>query len=286
MADQSNAGPSYAGPSYAGPSDTGPSDTGHSIRPVVLVAGICDDERQVSYLPDSYSAAVMRAGGLPLVRPAGLGSPDLISALLDRVDALLIPGGRDFDTERLGLGPVHPQARPVPTAQQDADVALVTEALRRRLPVLGICYGMQLLGLAGGGLLHQHLPDDAPGTVAHRGDGGTDTEHDVRVTAGTATAAALGLPGGGPVSVRSAHHQALASAGPGWQVTARDADGLIEAIERPDDPLTIGVQWHPERGELPSGLFAALVAAARAGRWAGTAGPAAADAPRDVVGSS
>lgn len=262
-----------------------PPSADHSTRPVVLVAGICDDERQLSYLPDSYSEAVMRAGGLPLVRPAGLGSPDLIRALLDRVDALLIPGGRDFDTERLGLGPVHPQARPVPTAQQDADVALVTEALRRRLPVLGICYGMQLLGLVGGGLLHQHLPDDAPGTVAHRGDSG-DTEHDVRVTPGTATAAALGLPGGGPVSVRSAHHQALASPGPGWQVTARDADGLIEAIERPDDPLTIGVQWHPERGELPSGLFTALVAAARAGRRGAAAGATVADAPRDVVGPS
>ncbi len=262
------------------------ANAAHSLRPVVLVAGICDDERQVSYLPDSYSEAIMGAGGLPLVRPAGLGSPGLIGALLDRVDAVLIPGGADFDTERLGLGPVHPQARPVPTAQQDADVALVTEVLRRRLPVLGICYGMQLLGLVGGGRLHQHLPDAAPGTVTHRRPGGGDTEHEVRVTAGTGTAAALSLPGGGQLSVCSAHHQALASAGPGWQVTARDADGLIEAIERPGDLLTVGVQWHPERGEAPSGLFTALIAAARRGQRDRAPAPAVADAPRDVVRSS
>jgi putative glutamine amidotransferase len=232
-----------------------------AAAPVVLAAGIWDRERGVSYLPDSYSAAILAAGGLPLIRPPRAASAGQIAGLLDRADALLIPGGADFDTERLGLGPVHPRARPVPAAQQDADVALVTAALERELPVLGICYGMQLLGLVGGGRLHQHLPDDAPGTVAHQGAGGGDTQHEVEVLAGTGTAAALGLPGGGRVRICSAHHQALASAGPGWRVSARDADGLVEAIERPGPALTIGVQWHPERGELLSGLFAALVAA-------------------------
>jgi putative glutamine amidotransferase len=252
-----------------------------SRRPVVVVAGILDAERRASYLPDSYSDAIIAAGGLPLIRPPGLGSPRLVEALLDHTGGLLVPGGRDFDTERLGLGPVHPKARPVPVAQQDADVALAARAVRRGIPVLGICYGMQLLGLVGGGRLHQHLADDAPGKVAHQGEEGGDTEHEVILSPWTRTAAALGLPSGGRMTVRSAHHQALASTGPQWQVTARDGDGLVEAIERPGPSLAIGVQWHPERGELLSGLFTALVGAARE-----TAARAVADAPRDVVASS
>jgi putative glutamine amidotransferase len=272
---------------------------------VVVVAGILDTERRASYLPDSYSDAITAAGGLPLIRPPGLGSPALVEALLDHADGLLVPGGRDFDTERLGLGPVHPKARPVPVAQQDADVALVARAVRRGIPVLGICYGMQLLGLVGGGCLHQHLPDDAPGTIAHQGEAGGDTAHEVILSPWTRTAAALGLPAGGRLTVRSAHHQALARTGPQWQVTGRDSDGLIEAIERPGPSLAIGVQWHPERGELLSGLFTALVGAAGEAAARGTAGPpresvardaavaagetadgGTADAPRDVVASS
>jgi putative glutamine amidotransferase len=235
-------------------------------RPVVVIAGISDADRKTSGVPDRYGEAVLRAGGLPLIRPAGVASSNLVSDLLKHADALLIPGGRDLDTERLGLGPVHPMARLTPAGQQDADVALVSGAAKRGLPVLGICYGMQLLGLVGGGRLHQHLPDDAPGAVRHLDNHGGLVEHDVQLTAGTRTAAALGLASGGSLRVRSSHHQALASTGTGWSVTARDADGLIEAIEYTGRQLAIGVQWHPDRAKpctAEDGLFAALIAAAR-----------------------
>jgi putative glutamine amidotransferase len=244
---------------------SGERSTRHHPRPVVVIAGVSDAERGRSVLSDGYGEAVLRAGGLPLIRPAGVGSPALIDDLLEYADALLIPGGRDLDTERLGLGPVHPQARLVPPGQQDADAALVSAALGRGIPVLGICYGMQLLGLVGGGCLHQHLPDDAPGSVVHRAADGEEVRHDVTILPGTRTAAALGLSGGGSLHIHSSHHQALASAGPGWQVTARDADGLIEGIEHAGPGLAIGVQWHPERadpGGAQDGLFAILVAAA------------------------
>jgi len=230
-----------------------------------VIAGVSDPEQGRSVLSDRYGEALLRAGGLPLIRPSGVGSPALVDDLLGQADAVLIPGGRDLDTERLGLGPVHPRAALVPSAQQDADVALVSAALSRGTPVLGICYGMQVLGLVGGGRLHQHLPDDAPGTVAHRDADGGEVRHEVQIRPGTRTAAALGLPGGGSLRIRSSHHQALTSAGPGWQVTAQDADGLIEGIEHAGPGLAIGVQWHPERAEpggAEDGLFAILIAAA------------------------
>jgi putative glutamine amidotransferase len=236
-------------------------------RPVVMIAGISDGEQQSSSsVPDRYVEAILRAGGLPLIRPSGVASPNLVSDLLKHADALLVPGGRDLDTERLGLGPVHPKAKLTPAGQQDADVALVAGAIKRGLPVLGICYGMQLLGVVGGGRLHQHLPDDAPGTVRHIGNGGGLVDHEVGLAEGTRTGAALGLPGGGPTWVRSSHHQALAGTGTGWVVTARDSDGLIEGIEYTGRQFAIGVQWHPERAKPGSGqygLFDALIAAAR-----------------------
>ena len=141
------------------------------------------------------------------------------------------------------------------------DTRLLAGALDRQLPVLGICYGMQLLALHHGGTLHHHLPHDLPGAGAHQLPE-VDGRHAIMLSAGTRTAAAMGDH---CEPVNSLHHQAVAEPGAALRVSARAGDGVIEAIEARGDHFAMGVQWHPEKlGDTASdGLFRALVAAAR-----------------------
>jgi putative glutamine amidotransferase len=206
-----------------------------------------------------YAEAVLRAGGVPVVI-APVGGPLDVARTVAELDGLLLSGGDDFDMTRLGLGPTHPAAQPVPPYKQDFDVLLARAAMQRQTPVLGICYGMQLLALVDGGSLHQHLPDDRPGSREHAGG----VRHAVTLAPDSKLA---GLTGAERLDVISRHHQGVAVAGPQWIVSARDEEGLIEAIERPDYPFTVGVQWHPElepEGGRQDGLFRGLVVAAGA----------------------
>ena len=211
-------------------------------------------------LPVRYCERLEAAGAAPLVLPP-LVSEDTLRSLFDELDGLLLAGGDDFDTQRLGLGPTHPAAKPVPTAKQDFDVRFVELALEHGLPVLGVCYGMQLLGLTGGGHLHQHLPEDRPRGREHRGG----VMHPVHVRPESKLASLTGV---GPIDVVSRHHQALSDVGSDWIVSATDEEGLIEAIERPDHPFALGVQWHPELSDERSdrALLEGLVAAATEAR--------------------
>ncbi len=227
-------------------------------HPLIAVNGLLSVEKDPRLvLSVRYADSVLKAGGVPVAIPP-VGGPGDVRRLLERVDGLLLGGGDDFATEPLGLGPTHPAATPVPRAKQDFDLVLVRAALELGVPVLGICYGMQLLGLAEGARLYQHLPDDVPGCRPHGGD----AEHEVRIEPGTKLARLIGLE---EVAVISRHHQALAEVSPPWRVAARDPEGLIEAIEREGHPFAIGVQWHPElsyEGSPHDGLFRGLVGAA------------------------
>lgn len=212
-------------------------------------------------LNNLYADAVLKAGGVPLAIPP-VGGPRDIARLLDNVDGVVLGGGDDFDLERLGLGRNHPSVTPVMPAKQDFDVELVRAALARRIPILGICYGMQIFGVVDGGSLFQHIPDDRPGAREHRGN----VLHSVEIVAGTKLASLVEVQ---ELETVSSHHQAVASVGPRWIVSARDDQGLIEAIERPDLPFCVGVQWHPERspeGSPHDRLFRGLVGAAGVAR--------------------
>ncbi|MFM7298260.1 MAG: gamma-glutamyl-gamma-aminobutyrate hydrolase family protein [Planctomycetota bacterium] len=227
-------------------------------RPLVAINGeLIDGASPAVTLKNRYADAVLRAGGVPVAIPP-VGGPSDIRRLLERVDGLVLSGGDDFDTARLGLGPTHAAAKPVPSAKQDFDVALAQAALELRVPTLGICYGMQLLGLVGGGSLFQHLPEEWSGKNPHSGG----VVHAVTPERGSRLARVVDVP---ELDVVSRHHQAVRGVGARWKVCARDAEGLIEAIELEGDAFVLGVQWHPElapEGTAHDRLFRALVFAA------------------------
>ncbi len=228
------------------------------MRPLIAINGLlAAGEKPKLELATRYADAVLKAGGIPVAIPP-CGGPGDVERLVERVDGVVLSGGDDFDTARLGLGPVHPSATLTPAAKQDFDFLLARAVVQRGVPVLGICYGMQLLGLAEGGRILQHVPEEWPGRQEHRGG----VVHGVRVLEGSKLARILREM---RVDVVSRHHQALESVAAPWRVAARDDEGLVEAIEREGHPYAIGVQWHPElaaEGSVQDRLFQGLVGAA------------------------
>jgi putative glutamine amidotransferase len=202
------------------------------------------NEYEVTLVPRSYVRAVQRAGGVGIVLPpdeAAVADPDL---LLDRVDALILAGGADLDPAGYGAEP-HPETRGTWPDRDRFELALARRALERDLPLLGICRGMQLLNVALGGTLDQHLPDS--GSEVHRAAGGTFGEHHVRLEPGSL----------------SHHHQGIDRVGEGLLVSGWSVeDELVEAVELPEKRFALGVVWHPEE-DPESRVIAALVDAAR-----------------------
>jgi putative glutamine amidotransferase len=199
-------------------------------------------------LPYTYVSVVAAAGGRAVVLPPD----DLDADVLDRLDGLLLAGGADVDPARYGAAP-EPLTEPRP--DRDAgEITLLRAALDRDLPVLGVCRGMQLLAVAYGGRLHQHLPD-VLGHEKHRPGAGVYGSHGVRWRPGSRIAALMGTD----TEVNTYHHQGVADPG-GLTVTGWADDGLPEAVEDPALSFVLGVQWHPEAvGDLRT--FQALVEA-------------------------
>lgn len=214
-------------------------------------------------LPEGYVRAVNRAGGLALVVAPDPGITAEPDALLDRLDGLLLSGGADLDPALYGQ-PAHRETRGFQRERDEFEIALALRAIERDLPVLGICRGIQVLDVAYGGTLHQHLPE-SHGHEDHRRVAGSfdDADHDVRLADGSLAARAAGEL---VHATKSHHHQGIDRLGDGFLATGVSTlDELVEAIERPDRRFVLGVQWHPEVDER-SRVIAALVQAAGAVR--------------------
>jgi putative glutamine amidotransferase len=231
-------------------------------RPRIGLTLDVDPARRRYELPRAYADAVLAAGGLPI--PLPYGDPQVAAAYLALLDGLVVTGGAfDVppalygDAAREGCGP----AKPERTA---FEWALCEAALAGRLPLLGVCGGMQLLNVVRGGTLWQDLGRDL-GLSGHEGAAPKDgPHHAVEIVAGSLLAH---LVGPGSLMVNSTHHQAVREPGGGVLVSGRAADGVVEAIELPDLPFALGVQWHPEAAvrhePRHAALYRGLVDAAR-----------------------
>ena len=210
-----------------------------------------DDEAVL--LPRRYVDAVARAGGQPVLLPPVDGG----IAVLPRLDGLVLSGGADVDPARYGAPP-HPAAGPFSAARDNAELDACQQALATGLPLLGICRGLQVINVALGGTLHQHLPD-LVGDDSHSPEQSAYPPHKVSVAPATQLAAILGRS---EAAVPTHHHQAINQLGAGLVATAWTDDGVIEAVEfASPEQFMVAVQWHPEAGDDLS-LFTALIAAA------------------------
>ena len=239
------------------------SDATVSPRPVIGLTTYLQQAQtgvwdvHASFLPDTYLQGVVRAGGIATLLPPQPVDADIAARVLDGIDGLIITGGRDVDP-----GTYDHQAHPAtdsPARDRDGwEFALLQEALRRRMPMLGICRGAQVLNVALGGTLHQHLPD----LLGHNGHQLGNAEFStsaVRTVAGSRLAALIGES----ATVQCYHHQGIDRLGEGLRVSARDTDGVVEAVEMAGDYFVVAVQWHPEETLDDLRLFAGLVDAAR-----------------------
>ena len=232
-----------------------------SRQPVIGLTAYCEQARWSHWhkpavlLPANYAEQVAAAGGIPVLLPPLPG----IAAAVGRLDGVLLTGGGDVDPGRYGAQP-HPATSRVSGPRDAAELEVLGAAVAAAKPVLGVCRGMQLVNVARGGTLCQHLGGDAGHTPAP----GTFGSHPVRIAAGTRLAGILGANGAG-VDVPTAHHQAIDRLGDGLVATAWAEDGVVEAVERSDagGPFLVAVQWHPEAGADPR-LIQALVGAASA----------------------
>jgi putative glutamine amidotransferase len=199
------------------------------------------DSPALSYVSAGYYDAIERAGGIPLILPPIDCESDL-DRVLDLLDGVVLVGGADLDPQRDGYM-LHPSVRPLDARREDFDRLLMRAAARRRMPVFGIGVGMQLLNVSQGGTLLLHIPEDLPKALPHKDPLDPAHRHGLEVAHGSLMERVYG---DGEIRVNSLHHMAVDDVAPGFRVTARCPDGIVEAIESTTDWVALGTQFHPE----------------------------------------
>ncbi len=232
------------------------------MKPLIGISCSFNQKDERFFLPEAYVEAVIKARGIPLILP-GSGSIKAVAPYFRAIKGLLLAGGGDvdpglFNEEPLpGLGEVTPD-------RDRFEIMLVKAAMHRKVPILGICRGIQVLNVACGGSVIQHIPAEIEDPLKHSQSAPRwHSTHQVTINKESRLA---GIMKCSSARVNSFHHQAVRSVAPGFEVTARSSDGVIEAIEHRDSPFVIGVQWHPEcmvsRDRKSRLLFRAFVEAA------------------------
>jgi putative glutamine amidotransferase len=230
-----------------------------TMRPIVGITSYAEEARwsvwdaPAALIPLAYVRAVEAAGGRPLLVPP---STDGVEETLNALDGLILSGGADLDPASYGAD-AHPETNGIRPDRDSAELALLEGALARDMPVLAVCRGSQVLNVARGGDLVQHLPE-VVGHEGHKHTPGVFADHDVDVLPGTRLHEVVGEH----APVKSHHHQGYGRLGEGLREAARASDGTVEAIEDPSHRFALGVLWHPEEGE-DAALFRALVEEAR-----------------------
>lgn len=241
-------------------------------KPVIGLTTYLEQAKQgvwdvrAAFLPQQYFDAVTASGGIVVLLPPQPDADASAPAVLEGLDGLILTGGLDVQPELYGAER-HPSTDAARPDRDDWELALFRGAEARRMPVLAICRGLQLVNVAKGGTLHQHLPE-ALGTERYRIGGGVFATNEVIVDDGSRLA---GLVGPGSLDVHSYHHQGIDRLGDGLVVSARTDDGLVQAFEAEGDQYLVGVQWHPEENTEDRRLFAGLVDEASAFRLASLA---------------
>jgi putative glutamine amidotransferase len=218
-------------------------------KPLIAVnadyRGPTHNQAAFSYLAAGYFDAISNAGGIPFILPPSLDQ-DSLHQMLDQVDGCLLVGGADLDPRNDGFM-LHATTKPMEARRERFDRRLAAEIVERRLPVLAIGVGMQLLNCACGGNLFLHIPEDIPGALPHRDPQDPQHRHSLIIQSDSLIGRVYGE---GEIRVTSRHHMAIDEVAPGFRVTARCQDGVIEAIESEMvDWFAVGTQFHPECDE-------------------------------------
>lgn len=212
-----------------------------------LIGITTDLKNDHNSIEESYSKAVEYYGGIPLLIPTIKSKTDYLKNIVERIDGLILPGSRDMDPKFYNQKP-HPRINPMSIDRTNAEFALLNEALKKGIPVLAICGGMQLVNVFYGGNLHQDIDTLLPDALNHE----KGSVHGIELSAETALAGKIA----NQFEVKSYHHQAVDKVGKSLKVNAKSPDGIVEGFENMDDKV-LGIQWHPELefNDISQGIF-------------------------------